>query len=170
MLRKIIKILLCSAAICLWGAWSLVYAELKPGDKLPTLLPKDFEGAIPSLSNKIVIIDFWASWCGPCRKSFPELDKVYRQYKDSGVIVLAINVDEQPDAMGKFLKTFEISFPVIRDKNQSYVAKAGIEKMPTSLFVDRAGIVRFIHSGFHGDQTVREWHAHIQELSKEASR
>ena len=115
-------------------------------------------------AGKVVLLDFWASWCGPCKKSFPELDKIQQAYKDKGLVILAINVDEKADEMESFLKAHPVSFAVVRDAKQKLVAAAGVESMPTSVLVDAKGVIRFQHTGFRGAETVKQLTEEIEKL------
>lgn len=146
---------------------STAAAGFKEGDALPALRADQFEGEVPQLEGKVVLLDFWASWCGPCKKSFPELEKLYQAYRERGFVLLAVSVDEDAAAMQEFLKRHPVSFPVVRDKNQVLVGAAGIDSMPTSFLVDRTGKVRSIHNGFHGEKTVETLKREIEELLNE---
>jgi thiol-disulfide isomerase/thioredoxin len=139
----------------------------REGDKLPALAGKDLEGALPKTAGKVVLIDFWASWCGPCKASFPVLDQLQKEFGSRGLIVLGINVDKEPAAMQQFLKDHPVSFTVVQDKHQKLVEEAAIEGMPTSFMVDRAGKIRFVHRGFVGDKTEKEMRAHLEVLLAE---
>lgn len=143
-------------------------AGWKAGDKLPDLKGFGLEGQIPNLSGKIVIVDFWASWCGPCKASFPILEDVYKRYKDRGVIVLGVNVDETAEDMKKFLENRQVSFPIVRDGKQRLVEAASVEGMPTSFMVDGTGVIKSVHKGFHPGKTEDQLSAEIEALLKSA--
>ena len=153
----LVVLLALSAADPARAAW-------KAGDKLPPLAGRQLEGALPALDRQVVLLDFWASWCGPCKRSFPELDKIQQAYRARGFTVLAVSVDEKAGDMQKFLAAHAVSFPVVRDAGQKLVAAAGVESMPTSLLVDRRGLIRFVHVGFRGEETVKQLHAEIEQL------
>ena len=141
-------------------------AALKVGDTLPDLATFKLQGPLPaSLKNKIVVVDFWASWCTPCAKSFPILDELQKKYGDR-VVVLAVNVDEQAGKMEVFLKKHTVSFAVVRDAEQKLVAVAEPATMPTSFILDGTGKVRFLHNGFHGEDTRKEYLSEIESLLK----
>lgn len=142
-------------------------AALKEGDDLPALQSAQFEGNLPDLGGKVVLLDFWASWCGPCKKSFPELEKLYESYKDRGFVILGVNVDEKSADMHKFLEGHAVSFPIVRDKEQTLISAAGVESMPTSFLVDRSGKIRSLHNGFRGEETVNALRQEIEKLLDE---
>jgi thiol-disulfide isomerase/thioredoxin len=138
--------------------------SLNVGDRFPPLQGKSLEGALPALEGKILYVDFWASWCEPCRVSFSEMEKIHTRYKDRGFSVVAVNLDEDAGAMAAFLKGRALSFPVVRDARQLLVAAVGIEAMPTSLLLDRKGRIVAIHRGFKGRETVEQLIQEIETL------
>lgn len=104
--------------------------------------------SLESLRGKVVYVDFWASWCGPCRVSFPILEALRTEFGAQGFEVLAISVDErESDAIG-FLEEVPVSYPVVLDPTGATPSAYGVRGMPTGYLVDRAGIVRDIHEGF----------------------
>jgi thiol-disulfide isomerase/thioredoxin len=162
-------LILCSTAALLLAGTRIVLAELiKTGQDFPDMAQTQLEGALPELKGKIILVDFWASWCGPCRVSFPYLQKISEEYQDKGVVVLGISVDDKKKDMEKFAAKFKASFPIARDAKHLLVSKVGIETMPSSVLVDRQGKVRFIHGGFHGDETAAQMKKELDQLLKEA--
>ncbi len=160
---KYTAVLLVAASVLL--ALPQVHAaNLKPGDALPALKAKDFEGALPELAGKVVLLDFWASWCGPCKASLPQLDKLYREYGKRGFVILGVSVDESSADMKAFLEAHPVSFPTVRDKAQTLVGQVSVDVMPTSLLINREGKVTKIHSGYQGEKTVEELRAEIEQL------
>ena len=151
-------------AALLGGILFSANAALKVGDTLPDLAGFKLEGNLPeSLKGKVVIVDFWASWCLPCAKSFPVLDELQKKYGDK-VVVLAVNVDEKAANMEKFLKKIPVSFAVARDGGQKLVSVVEPQTMPTSFIVDANGQVRFLHNGFRGEETRKEYLSEIESL------
>ena len=141
---------------------------LKVGDPFPDLAGLGVEGELPrDLKGKVVIVDFWASWCGPCQESFPLMEDLYRKYRDQGLVVLAINVDESRSAMRTFLSDNPVSFPVVRDAKRRLVARVNVTSMPTSFLLDRKGAVRFMHPGYKGHETKRLYTREIEELLRQ---
>lgn len=142
-------------------------AQWKSGTALPDLKTFKLEGTLPALSGKVVVLDFWASWCGPCKASFPVLNELQNRHAKSGLVVIAINEDEKQDAMRTFLNDNSVSFAVVRDAGHKLVAAAGVESMPSSFLIDRSGKVRFVHAGFHGNKTTEQYNKEIELLLKE---
>ena len=138
---------------------------IKVGDTLPDLTAVKLEGKLPeTLKGKVVLLDFWASWCDPCKASFPAMEELQKQYGAQGLVIVAVNVDENRSDMEDFLKTHAVSFTVVRDARQKLVAEAGIATMPSSFLVDSAGTVRFVHAGFHGEETKKQYRQEIESL------
>jgi thiol-disulfide isomerase/thioredoxin len=127
---------------------SLAVAGWKENASLPDIGSFGLEGAIPSLRGKVVYLDFWASWCGPCKTSFPVLNKWHQQYGPKGFTVFGVSVDEKAAEMQDFLKKTPATFPIARDAAHRLVGAADVSSMPTSFLIDRKGIVREVHNGF----------------------
>ena len=155
-----------ASATMLAGTLSTASAALKVGDTMPELGSFKLEGKLPdSLKGKVVVVDFWASWCLPCAESFPVLDELQKKYGDR-LVIIGVNVDEKPAKMEAFLKKHQVSFIVVRDAEQKLVATAEPETMPTSFVLDADGKIRFLHSGFHGAITSKEYTTEIESLLK----
>jgi len=149
------------------GAFFPAAAALKVGDDFPDLAGFKLEGKLPdSLKGKVVIVDFWASWCGPCKKTFPAMNDLQKKYGDRGLVIIAVNEDEERSDMRDFLKENPATFVVVRDPGQKLVAVAGVQTMPGSFVLDDTGKVRFTHSGFHGAETSRQYEQEIESLLK----
>lgn len=167
-LHKSTLALLTLGAVCWLGPNSNAFAGgLKVGDSLPDLATFKLEGQVPgNLKGKVVLLDFWASWCDPCKESFPVMGELQKQYGPKGLVVIAVNVDENRSDMEDFLKKHSASFTVLHDAKQKLVAVAGISTMPSSFLVDESGKVRFAHSGFRGEETTKEYRQEIESLLK----
>jgi thiol-disulfide isomerase/thioredoxin len=125
----------------LWAGWKEV-------DPLPALTAFGLEGTVPNIKGKVVYLDFWASWCAPCKASFPVLNRWQQQFGQKGFIVLGVSVDESVADMHRFLEKTPASFPIVRDASHKLVSVAAVNSMPTSFLVDRKGIIRHVHNGF----------------------
>lgn len=142
-------------------------ADLKVGDAFPDLATFKLEGKIPDgLKGKVVMIDFWASWCEPCKESFPVMAELRRRFSDKGLVIVAVNEDEKRADMEAFLKKNAADFAIVRDGTQKLVEKAGIATMPSSFLIDRDGKVRFMHAGYRGAETRKKYEEEIEQLLK----
>jgi cytochrome c biogenesis protein CcmG/thiol:disulfide interchange protein DsbE len=101
--------------------------------------------------GKVVLIDFWASWCPPCKASFPALDAIYREYQGKGLEVLAVNVDERRRDADTFLDAHPHRLTVLYDPKGVSPEAFGVKGMPSSFLIDRAGNIRFTHMGYSGN-------------------
>ncbi len=117
-------------------------------------------------SGKVLIMDFWATWCVPCKASFPKLDAIYKKHRAAGLEVVAINEDEDGKKIDAFVKETGVTFPIAMDPNGTAASTYGVDTMPTEFVVDRRGVVRYVHAGYHPDD-VEAVDAEVQELLKE---
>jgi thiol-disulfide isomerase/thioredoxin len=132
----------------LWvQADAAVVGQAAPAVSLPQLSGAG-EVSLESLRGKVVYLDFWASWCGPCRISFPQLEQLRNELGSQGFEVLAINVDEVESDARQFLSDVSVSYLVVRDGEGITPQAYGILGMPTGYLIDRQGILREIHLGF----------------------
>jgi len=138
---------------------------IKVGDAFPDLAGFQLEGRLPdSLKGKVVIVDFWASWCGPCKDSFPVMEELQAKYGKKGLVVLAVNLDDDRAIMEDFLKKHPVTFNVVRDASKKLVARASIKSMPTSFVLAPDGRVASVHKGFHGSDTQKQYVKEVEEL------
>ena len=105
--------------------------------------------------GKVLFVDFWATWCGPCKASFPRIDGLYKQHKDKGLEVVAINEDEERSKVPEFLADTKATFPIAFDKDGKAAQAFGVQTMPSSFLIDRRGVVRFAHSGYHPEEAAQ---------------
>ncbi len=98
--------------------------------------------------GKVLYVDFWASWCGPCAQSFPFLNEMHNQLKDQGLQIVGVNLDENVDDAKAFLAKYPASFTVMTDVSKQCAKDFDVKAMPSSYIVDRKGIVHHVHLGF----------------------
>ena len=108
---------------------------------------------LSEMTGNVVLINFWASWCGPCREEMPLLNDLHKKYEPLGFTVLGVNVEEDARNARGFLKNFPVDFPVLLDNENQVSKKYNVIAMPTTVVVDRDGNMRFLHKGYKpGDE------------------
>jgi thiol-disulfide isomerase/thioredoxin len=153
-----------------WFAMAaLALGDVKVGAPFPGLETFGLEGTLPALEGRVVMIDFWATWCAPCKASFPAYSAMQKELADRGLTIIAVSVDKQREPYAEFIKKFAPDFVTVRDGGQKLVSAVKVPGMPTCYLVDRKGVLRVIHSGFHGDASVRELRDEIARLLEEKS-
>lgn len=116
--------------------------------------------------GELVLINFWASWCGPCRQEMPQLDKLAAEFADLGVQVVGINVEQETADAEQFLKASPVSFPILWDGSNSTAKAYAVGGMPTTVIVDRNGDIRYRHAGYQpGDE--QEYREQLKKLVRE---
>jgi len=141
-------------------------AAVQEGGRLPDLTKMGLKGTLPATAGKVVLVDFWASWCGPCKQSFPALERLHEKYGKRGLVIVAVSVDEDADAMQEFLDAHPVSFAVVHDAQQRLVEATEVEAMPTSFLIGKDGKVAVVHTGFKGDETEEQIAIEIEGLLK----
>jgi len=106
-----------------------------------------------ALRGKVVYIDFWASWCGPCAKSFPFLAELSGDLKDKGLEVIGVNLDENLEDAKTFVSQFPVNFMLAKDSTEQCASAYDVKAMPSSYLIGRDGIVRHVHMGFRSDES-----------------
>ena len=146
-------------------------AEIKVGDPFPAFAPAGVVAlsgpALPATASQVLLVDFWASWCGPCKASFPALAKIHTDLAPRGLLIAAVSIDEKPAAAAAFAKKLSPPFATLHDREQKLVQQVVVPAMPTTYLVDRTGKVRFIHEGFHGDASDKQLRQEIATLLAE---
>jgi len=137
---------LCFATLTAPAAWSLEAGTAAPDLNLPGL--KDAV-SLAQLKGKVVYVDFWASWCGPCKKSFPFMNELKAKYGAQGFEVLAVNLDAKRGDADKFLTEVPAQFTVAFDTNGESAKRFEVKGMPSSYLVGRDGKIASAHKGFH---------------------
>ena len=125
---------------------------VKVGDLAPDFTLKSLTGdeiVLSKLEGRPVIINFWATWCGPCREEFPALVRKYKQYQDKDLVIIGINFqdDNSDEGVRTFMRNTLVNFPIVRDTGERVGRTYRVNGLPTSIFVDRKGIVRDIVVG-----------------------
>ncbi|MDH5499849.1 MAG: TlpA family protein disulfide reductase [Gammaproteobacteria bacterium] len=113
--------------------------------------------------GKVVILDFWASWCVPCRRSFPWMNEMQRKYADAGLVVVGVNMDADPDDAQAFLRNYPADFRIVSDSGGDLASHFAVEAMPSSYVIDREGEIVARHLGFQV-RKVDEYEERIKQV------
>ena len=111
------------------------------------------EVSLAQYRGEVVMINFWASWCGPCRQEFPLLESIYKKYGKMGFTLLGVNVEPDSQAANEWLKQTPVSFPILYDKDSKVSKLYDVAGMPSTVIIDRSGKLRMLHRGYKpGDE------------------
>ncbi len=126
------------------------------------------KATLSHLRGKIVVVNFWATWCLPCRRETPALEEAYEQYKDSAVVILGVNLTDQDSIsdVKSFVREFKLTYPILLDRDGSVSNLYQIEGLPTTFFINREGIIRTVVVG--GPMSETFIRSKIEALLKEA--
>jgi len=122
--------------------------------------------SLSGLKGQVVLINFWATWCGPCRKEMPLLEQIQKKYASLGFTMLGVNVEEDTTMMDAFLKDVPVTFPILLDPANGVSKLYNVSAMPSTVIVDRKGNIRYIHQGYKaGDES--KYQDMIRQLIRE---
>jgi cytochrome c biogenesis protein CcmG, thiol:disulfide interchange protein DsbE len=133
------------------GGGSKPSGAVKVGDSAPmfSIDSLNGQGKVALASGKVTVVDFWATWCEPCKKSFPKYQELYVKYKASGLEIAAVSVDDEKGSIPAFAKSHGAKFPVGWDNGKKIADQYKPENMPTAYVIDKNGVVKFVHKGYH---------------------
>lgn len=157
MKRMTAAILFCATTLLATTTWS---AEPAPAFKLPTA-----KGMVEldTLKGKVVYLDFWASWCTPCRKAFPFMNELNKKYKDQGLEIVAVNLDKSREPIDEFLAKTPAEFTIAYDPSGTAATAYKVQGMPSTYIIGRTGLLEVKHIGFR-DKDREEIENKIKEL------
>ncbi len=139
-------------------------ASLAPSFSLPSRAGDTV--SLDQLKGKVVMLNFWASWCGPCRQEMPLLDQMHKRYSSLGFTLIGVNVEANTKDAERWLKETPVSFPVLFDRDSKVSKLYDVSAMPSTVFIDRKGNLRYLHRGYKaGDES--EYLNQIRALLKE---
>jgi peroxiredoxin len=147
----------------------VAFAGVQKGQRAPEFSLPSLKGstvALSQLRGRVVLVDFWAQWCEPCKKELPQLDRLAKEYAPKGVVVLTVNIDKQRENAERMVKQLGLTLDVLLDPAGSVAGSYDLPKMPTSFVVDKKGIVRFVNEGFDGPKDVDRFKQELDELTK----
>ncbi|HLZ97630.1 MAG TPA: TlpA disulfide reductase family protein [Steroidobacteraceae bacterium] len=124
------------------------------------------QAALSQYKGQVVMVNFWATWCGPCQQEMPLLDQMYKKYKPAGFTLIGVNVDKEAPAVKDLMARKPVSFPVLLDPSNQVSKAYHVDEMPSSVLIDRKGEIRYIHRGYRpGDEN--EYQDRIRQLIRE---
>ena len=121
---------------------------------------------LDELRGQVVLVNFWATWCGPCREEMPRLDVLYQKYHKSGFVLLGVTVDDDPRTALATAAKLNVSFPVLLDTDKKVSKLYDLNTMPSTIVIDRDGKMRFLHRGYRAG-TEDDYEQQIRGLLKE---
>ena len=166
MRTKINLFVIALLLLCL--AWPVAAEEIQ---RAPDFTLTDANGQSVTLSDlrgQVVMINFWASWCGPCREEMPLLEQIHQRYEALGFTLLGVNVEEDPTNGQAFLQERPVSFPVLYDSKNSISKLYEVIAMPSTVLIDRQGNIRYLHHGYKPGYE-NDYQDQIRALAKERS-
>jgi peroxiredoxin len=111
------------------------------------------EVSLSQYKGQVVMLNFWASWCGPCRQEMPLLESIYRKYNKMGFTMIGVNVEPDSNAANEWLKATPVSFPILYDRDSKVSKLYDVSGMPSTVIIDRTGRLRVLHRGYKpGDE------------------
>jgi peroxiredoxin len=128
-----------------------VIAGVTKGKTAPDFALQSMSGENVRLSEmrgKVVMVNFWATWCAPCRKEMPLLDELYKKHSSSGFVLLGVNIDNSQDKAKKMAKKLGVTFPVLFDTKKNVSESYGVSAMPFTVILDKGGRVKHVHKGY----------------------
>lgn len=166
---KIKKIILATWVVCLSFIFIGQASASSFAHPAPDFTLKSREGKnikLSELRGQVVMLNFWASWCGPCRQEMPALEKLYQRYSPVGFTILGVNTETDSEEALDWLKDMEISFPILLDTMNQASELYSVMAMPTTILIDRDGNMRYMHKGYVPG-VENEYQEQIRTLVKE---
>jgi thiol-disulfide isomerase/thioredoxin len=148
---KTLSGLVCTALLGLGYAAAAPNDPFASGVAAPSFQLDSAAGKAVNLADykgQVVLLNFWASWCGPCRKEMPILEQLHKQYKSKGFTMVGVNVEPNSADAVNWLKSTPVSFPILFDRDSSVSKLYRVQGMPNTVIVDRNGKVRYVHRGY----------------------
>lgn len=163
-LLRATRVLLCAALCVATQVPAAVPSGVAPDFTLKSLDGRNLR--LQEQRGRVVLINFWASWCGPCRQEMPHLNRLYDKYRASGFELFAVNVDEDPGKAVGLAAKLGLNFPVLHDAEKKVSRLYDLAAMPSTVLIDRDGRVRHLHRGYR-DGFEDIYDRQIRELLKE---
>ncbi|MCB9612562.1 MAG: TlpA family protein disulfide reductase [Sandaracinus sp.] len=167
--RPLARVAALLAALALPAFLAAPVSALERGTRAPEIGLRDRDGnnvQLSALRGKVVLVDFWASWCGPCREEMPVLQRFHQRFGPRGLVVVGVNIDREEVNMRRFLDRTQVGFRIVHDGQHRVADRYAPPRMPSSYLIDKRGVVRFVHAGFRASDA-REMEREIEQLLAE---
>jgi len=158
---RLLSLGLVLLVVCLFGCSRRSETGLYPGDippdfSLPTISGDGGETLkLSDLKGRVVLVNFWASWCGPCVSELPAMERLYTRLKSRGLVIVGVGVDDQPEALTEFQRRFGLTFPLVVDQTGEVKSRYKLSGVPESFIVDKEGKLVMVPDPEDGVPTVR---------------
>jgi peroxiredoxin len=150
-------------------AAALPAAAVAPSGAAPDFTLRSMDGPnlrLQQQRGRVVLVNFWATWCGPCREEMPQLNKLYDKYRSSGFVLLGVNVDDDANKGMEVAHKLGVKFPVLLDTDKKVSKLYDLATMPSTVLIDREGRIRYVHRGYMAGYE-DSYDKQIRELLKE---
>jgi thiol-disulfide isomerase/thioredoxin len=121
-----------------------------------TAYPRQEQTALNAFAGQVLLVNFWAPWCVPCREEFPELDALQKKYAGRGLVILGVTAEENAVKIGKFLERIPVSFAILQDRRAALHEAAKVGAMPSTILLDRQGRVMKVYAGYSREKGLAE--------------
>ncbi len=161
-----LRTLMLPAVLAFCGAASATVTVLAPA---PDFTLRGTDGRhlrLKEQRGQVVLVNFWASWCGPCKQEMPHFNRLHDRYRSAGFVLLGVNIDEDAGLGASTASRWGLSFPVLLDTDKTVVRQYDLGSMPATVLIDRDGRVRYLHRGYRGGIEAT-YEKQIRELVKE---
>ncbi|MBX3619026.1 MAG: TlpA family protein disulfide reductase [Rhizobacter sp.] len=158
-----------AAGVVLAATAPLALAAATVGAPAPDFTLRVLDGPnlrLQEQRGKVVLVNFWATWCGPCRKEMPHLNRIADKYRSAGLVMLGVNVDDNVRNAAEVAAKLGVKFPVLLDTDKRVSKLYDLNSMPSTMVIDRSGRVRYVHRGYQ-DGYEDQYEKQIRDLLKE---
>lgn len=155
----LLLILLLAITYTLYQNFFTEKMRVQAGDQAPDFILEDMEGnkvQLSELKGKGIFLNFWGTWCKPCEKEMPYMERQYNHYKNHGVETLAVNIGESDIAIASFAEKYGLTFPILKDKDSSVTGIYDITPIPTTFLIDKDGKVLKVITGSMTEQDIED--------------
>ena len=145
---SVLRTIACVAFAVVAGTASSAIAPATPAPDFTLHAMSGRDMRLKEQRGRVVMVNFWATWCAPCRQEMPQLNRLYEKYRSSGFMLFGVNVDDDPSKAAEVAAKLGVTFPVLLDANKSVSKLYDLNTMPSTVLIDREGTVRYVHRGY----------------------